>query len=245
MAGDYPARSDQRKPFLRDMRVGAWSRITNEGLQGIAANDRPLPDWLMEMLTTMYLFTADDFVVWSSDTNVPPGQTGADYSRAWKYNAHGVFESIVKGAHRYSALDPLHKGDFRWCWFRLPLVNKNQTEGERPDQKPLVFAKLRTFENKPWIELFAAWPSLDRQPGTLTLWLDKNGKRSRAYTVRLRDGRSSFLDAWQLPDDFADIEGKNVWLRFTDGAGKTRTWRGDWREAVDETVKTPPAFRGR
>ncbi len=233
LAGGYPDRSDQRKAFLRNVRVGAWSRITNEGLQGIQQNDRPLPPWLIETLVMMYLFTADDIVIWSSDTNVPSGPPGADYSQAWKYNAHGVIEYVVKAAHRYSALDPLHQGPFRWCWFRLPMVNKNQTDGDRYFEKPLVFAKLRAFEGQPWIELFAAWPALDGQPATLTVWAEKDGARTPEYRVELANGRSSFLDAWQLPDGFESVEGRDVFVRFTDPLGRAHTWCGDWRETAD------------
>jgi len=233
LAGEYPARSDQRKEFLRSVRVGAWSRITNEGLQGIQQNDRPLPPWLIETLMTMYLFTADDIVLWSSDTNTPAGPPGADYTTTWKYNAHGVMEYVVKAAHRYSALDPIHSGPFRWCWFRLPMVNKNQTEGDRYFEKPLVFGKLRTFEGKPWLELFAAWPALDGQPGTLTVWAEKGERRTPEYRVELANGRTSFLDAWQLPDGFDGLEGRDVFVRFADPLGRTHTWRGDWREAAE------------
>lgn len=245
-AGAYPASSAQRKPFLKNARISAWTRVTNEGLQGIQQNDRPLPGWLIEMLTGMYLFTADDLVVWSSDTNTPPGPLGADYTKAWKYNAHGVFEHIIKAAHRYSALEPLHqeKQAFQWCWFRLPMVNKNQSEGERPDQKPLVFGKLRQYEGKPWFELFAAFPALDNRAGEFKIWIEKDGRRSRGYTVQLDNGRSYFYDAWQLPAEFQNLEGKHIWLRFKDVSGRTRTWRGDWRETVDEAVATPTDYRG-
>jgi hypothetical protein len=233
LAGAYPEQSDQRKPFLRNVRVGAWTRITNEGLQGIQANDRPLPPWLIETLTGMYLFLADDIVAWSSDTNVPAGPLGADYTKAWKYNAHGVVEFLVKAAHRYSALEPVHQGPFRWCWFRLPMVNKNQTEGERYIEKPLAFAKLRSVGGKPWIEVFAAYPAVDGQPAELILWAERDGKRTPDYRLGLANGRSYFTDAWQLPDGFEGLEGRDVRLRFTDPLGRTHTWRGDWREAAE------------
>ncbi|MEO7720120.1 MAG: hypothetical protein ABIY70_28355 [Capsulimonas sp.] len=243
MAGQYPDASDRRKPFLKNVRVSAWTRITNEGMQGIQQNDRPLPGWMIEMLTGMYLFTADDIVVWSSDTNTPPGPMGADYTKAWKYNTPGVMEYLVKGAHRYSALDPLHHGAFQWCWFHLPVVAKNAEDGERYDQKPIVFGKLRPLAGKTWLELFAAWPSLDNRPAQFQIWIDKGGKRSAAYTIELADGRHSFYDAWRLPDGFQNLEGRDIWLRFKDSQGVTRTWRGDWRAPVDSKVTTPPAYQ--
>ena len=233
LAGAYPEDSTQRKPFLRNVRVGAWTRITNEGLQGIQQNDRPLPAWELEMLTGMYLLTADDLVVWSSDMNTPSGAPGADYTKAWKYNTHGVTEAVVKAAHRYSALDSLHTGPFQWCWFSLPMVNKNQSEGERYDQKPLAFGKLRTYKGRSWLELFAAYPALDGQSGDLQVWVEKDGKRSPTYNLQLANGRSYFYDAWQLPAELKDLKGKHVRFRFTDLLGKTHTWRGDWREPVD------------
>ena len=243
-AGQYPASSDLRKPFLKNVRIGAWTRYTNEGTQGIHQNDRPLPGWLMELITGMYLFTADDIVVWSSDTNVIPGKLGADVSKAWnwKYGHFGFTEFLLKAMHRYSTLDPLHHGAFKWCWFRLPIVDENKTDGERYDQKPLVFGKIRTYEGKPWLEMFAAWPALDGQPAEFKVWIDKDGQRSAAYTIELANGRSYFYDAWQLPAEFKDIDGKNVWIRFKDPLGKVRTWRGDWREKVDESVATPADF---
>lgn len=244
LAGAYPAHSGARKDFLRNVRVGGWSRITNEGVQGVELNDRPLPGWEFELLIGLYLFTADDVVVWSSDTNHPPGPLGADYTKWWKYNAHGVVEYLVKAAHRYSSLDPLHRGPFRWCWFRLPMVNRNQTDGDRYDQKPLVFGKLRTFEGREWLELFAAWPALDHQKAELLVWIDRDGLRSPAYRVGLADGRSYFLDAWQLPEGFAGLEGRDIWLRFTDQLGQVRTWRGDWRESVDPSVLPPEVYSG-
>jgi hypothetical protein len=230
LAGEYPERSDQHKPFLDKVRIGAWTRVTNEGLQGIEQNDRPLPGWELETLMALYLMTADDIVVWSSDTNTPPGPLGGDYTKAWQYNAHGVFEYIVRAAHRYSALDPIHEGPFHWCWFRLPMINENKTEGDRYVEKPLAVGKLRTFEGKPWMELFAAWPALDDQPTTLTLWVERDGVRSPDYAIELADGRSYFLDAWQLPAELAGAEGRDVHLRFTDQLGVERTWSGDWRE---------------
>lgn len=246
LAGQYPAHSGLRKEFLKNMRIGAWTRYTNEGLQGIQQNDRPLPGWLIETLVGLYLFTADDIVAWSSDMNHPPGPPGADYTRTWKYNAHGVVEHVIKAAHRYSALDPLHKaeGAFQWCWFRLPVVNKNQSDGDRYTQKPIVFGKIRTFEKKPWMEVFAAWPALDGRPASFKLWADKDGKRSPAYTLQLADGRSYFYDAWQLPETLTGLEGKHIWLRFTDLMGETRTWRGDWREPADNSVAPPPDHAG-
>ncbi len=67
----------------------------------------------------------------------------------------------------------------------------------------------------------------------------QNGQCSRAYTIHLKNGCSNFYDAWQLPPQSANLESKEVWLPFTDAAGQVRTWRGDWRAAVDESVKTP------
>jgi hypothetical protein len=229
LAGGYPASSEARKDFLRHVRVGAWTRITNEGLLGIRQNDRPLPAWLMETLTSMYLFLADDLIVWSSDTNTPPGAPGADYTKAWKYNAHGVVEQIVKAAHRYSALDPVHRGPFKWCWFRLPMVNKNQTDGDRYDQKPLIFGKLRTYGGKPWIELWAAYPALDGEPRDLEVWVEKGGRRSAVWKCRLANGRRTFYDGWQLPKGFENLEGADVHVRFRDLLGVVHEWVGDWR----------------
>ncbi|MBI5831716.1 MAG: hypothetical protein HZB16_05300 [Armatimonadetes bacterium] len=242
-AGDYPSSSTQRRPGLEKTRVGAWTRYTNEGLEEIAQNDRPIPFWELEMLCGLDLFTTDDLVVWTSDMNVVPGKPGADQSQCWKYGAYGVVEAVVKAAHRYSAFEPLHQGDFQWCWFRLPLVDRNLPDGERYDQKPLVFAKLRTYAGQPWIEVWAAWPALDGQPATLRLWFDQGGRRSAAYRVELRNGRSYFHDAWQLPAGLAGLQGRDVWVRFADQQGTTRTWRGDWREKVDESVATPPDYR--
>ncbi len=229
LAGVYPADSTMRRPWLRNMRVGAWTRITNEGLQGIEQNDRPLPGWLLDMLTGMYLFLADDVVMWSSDFNTPPGPPGADYTKTWVYNAHGVIEYLIKAAHRYSALDPIHEGAFRWCWFDLPMVDQNRVDGHRYEQKPLVFGKLRTVNRRPWLELWCAWPALDDLPANLTVWIERNGKRSPEWPVRLRDGRSYFLDAWMIPEAFADAEGRDVCVRFTDQLGQTHIWQGDWR----------------
>ncbi|MGE5611067.1 MAG: hypothetical protein ACM359_17590 [Bacillota bacterium] len=230
LAGQYPAHSELRRPFLKNIRIGAWTRLTNEGMQGIKQNDRPIPGWLIEMLMGMYLFTADDIVEWGVETNRGPRPLGSDYTDAWKYAIHGPFEYIVKAAHRYSALEPLHQGPFQWCWFKLPMVNQNRTDGEYYHQKPIVIGKIRTYQNKPWLELFAAWPSLDQQPAVLEITIERAGKSSPTYQIELVNGRSYFYDAWQLPADFKDLEGKDVRLRFTDLAGQTRLWRGDWRE---------------
>lgn len=243
LAGQYPASSDLRKPFLKNVRISAWTRYTNEGLQGIQQNDRPLPGWLIEALSQMYLFTADDLIAWSSETNTPPGPLGGDYSKYYQHNTFGMVEYVIKAAHRYSALEPLHRGDFQWCWFHLPMLEKNQTDGERPDQKPIAFGKIRTFEGKPWLELFALWPALDNQATDFKIWVDKDGRRSPAYTVRLANGRTSFYDAWQLPTEFSKLEGKHIYLQFKDLMGQARTWRGDWRVEVDD-VLPPAGYRG-
>ena len=228
-AGQYPANTELRRSYLWDTRIGAWSRITNEGLQGIEQNDRPLPGWLMEMLVGMYLFTADDVVLWSSDTNHPPRPLGANNTSTWQYNAHGVIEYVVKAAHRYSALDALHQGSYQWCWFHLPMVKQNTADGERYYQKPLVFGKIRTYNGQQWMELFAAWPGLDNQSTDLKLWIEKDGGRSPVYTIQLANGRSYFYDAWQLPAGLTNLEGKHVKLQFKDQMGALRTWCGDYR----------------
>jgi hypothetical protein len=245
MAGRYPAQSGMRKPFLSNCSVGAWSRYSNEGVQGIQQNDRPLPGWLLETLIGLYLFTADDITLWSSDMNFYPGPLGGNYTNAWRYNAHGVLESVVRAAHRYSALDPLHRadGEFQWCWFNLPLINKNETAGDRYFEKPIAMGKLRRFEGRTWLELFISWPALDNTPREFKVWLDKDGQRSSAYTLRLPHGRTYFLDAWQLPETFTGLEGKHVWLRTTDLLGKSRTWRGDWRASVEQNVSTPADYK--
>lgn len=245
MAGVYPARSDLRKAFLSNCRVGAWSRYSNEGLQGIQQNDRPLPSWLLDLLCGLYLFTADDLTLWSSDMNFNPGPLGGNYTNAWRYNAHGVLESVVRAAHRYSALDPLHAapGAYQWCWFNLPVVNNNQTPGERYFEKPIALGKLRQFEGRTWLELFAAWPALDQTPKTLKVWIDKDGRQSRAYTIQLAHGRTYFYDAWQLPEGFENLDGRHVWIRGEDLLGVTRTWRGDWREPANNIRPMPSDYR--
>lgn len=238
-AGAYPADSELRKAFLSRCRIGAWSRYTNEGLQGIEQNDRPLPGWLLDLLVGMYLFTADDITLWSSDMNFLPGPPGGNYTNTWRYNAHGVLESVVKAAHRYSALDPLHAAPdpFRWCWFNLPVVNRNETPGDRYFEKPIAMGKLRRFEGRPWLELFVAWPALDHTSKSLEVWLEKDGRRSAPYHIELAHGRTYFLDAWQLPDDWQDLEGKDVWIAGTDLLGVKRTWRGDWRKTANASER--------
>lgn len=182
--------------------------------------------------------------LWSSDMNFIPGPLGGNYTDAWRFNAHGVLESVVKAAHRYSALDPLHTagGTYRWCWFNLPVVNKNETPGDRYFEKPIASGKLRQFEGRTWLELFVAWPALDNTSKTLKVWIDRDGQRSNAYTIQLPHGRTYFYDAWQLPDTFTGLEGQHVWLRTTDLLGAQRTLRGDWRQSADNVVSTPPDF---
>ncbi len=244
LAGQYPADSSLKKPFLSNCRIGAWSRYTNEGLQGIEQNDRPLPAWLLEMLIGMYLFTADDITMWSSDMNFIPGPIGGNYTSAWRFNAHGVLESVVKAAHRYSANEPLHAagGTCQWCWFNLPVINKNESPGDRYFEKPIAVGKLRRFEGHTWLELYVAWPALDNTSKEFKVWIDKDGQRSRAYTIQLPGGRAYFYDAWQLHDTFSGLEGRHVWLRATDLLGNQRTWRGDWRQPTDGAGETPGDF---
>ena len=195
------------------------------------------------MLTGLYLMTADDIVAWSSDFNQAPPKLGADNSATWQYNAHGVMEFLVKAAHRYSAFDALHSGDFQWCWFNLPLVNKNQTDGDRFEQKPLAIGKVRSYEGKPWLELFAAFPALDGTSTRMKVWIEQNGVKSKSYDIALKNGRSYFYDAWQLPANFKNSQGKDIYLQFTDALGKTRIWRGDYREKVAENISAPPSFK--
>lgn len=242
-AGQYPSNSTLRKPFLTNTVIGAWSRFTNEGLLGIEQNDRPLPSWLLEMLTGIYLMTADDIMLWSSDTNFVPGALGANYRTAWQYNAHGVLESVVKAAHRYSALDRLHDGSpFKWCWFSLPVIHQNTTTPDRYFEKPLAIGKIYIFEGKPWLELFAAFPALDNTSATFSVWVNQNGTRSKTYTFTIPNGRSYFLDAWQLPTNFSNLEGKDIYLRFNDLLGTRHTWHGDWRTTVNNNSSAPSAY---
>lgn len=229
LAGRYPSSRQDRKPFLKNVQVGAWTRITNEGMQGIVQNDRPLPGWLMEMITGMYLMTADDIVVWSSDFNNPPGPLGGDYTKTWKYNTEGVMEYLVKALHRYSAMDPIHHGAFQWCWFNLPLVNKNKTDGDRYYQKPIAIGKIRKYHNKPWLELYVAFPAMDSESAIMKVWVEKEGRKSPTWSIKLANGRSYFYDAWEIPGRFNDLEGRNVYLQYHDAMGTLRTLRGDWR----------------
>lgn len=229
LAGDYPDSSLDRKPFLKDVQIGAWTRITNEGMQGIQQNDRPLPGWLMEMMTGMYLMTADDIVVWSSDFNNPPGPLGGDYTKTWKYNTQGVMEYLVKAMHRYSVMDPIHHGAFQWCWFNLPLVNKNETDGDQYYQKPIAIGKIREYHGKPWLELYVAFPAMDNQSSTMRIWVDKSNKKSPIWTIKIPNGRNYFYDAWEIPGGFKGLKGRNVYLQYHDAMGIERTERGDWR----------------
>lgn len=244
MAGQYPADNSIRKSFLSNCRIGAWSRVTNEGLLGIAQNDRPLPDWQMEMESAMNIFTADDIIYWSSDFNHTAGPMGADYSSTWQYNTEGVMENIVKAAHRYSVLDPIHSSDFKWCWFDLGVVNQNETAGDRYFEKPIMMGKLRVFEGHPWLELFIAWPALDGTPKSFKVWMDNGSQKSSAYTVQLQNGRSYFYDAWQLPDTFLNSNGQDVWIRCNDMLNVQRTWRGDYRVSASNSVATPADYTG-
>jgi hypothetical protein len=242
LAGQYPANSLLRKDFLKNVRVGAWLRYTSENGGGILHDDRPLPGWMMELLSGMYLFTADDLMLTGHE--MPLATPGADSTKYYAYRTHGMAEMALKAAHRYSAFDPIHKGPFQWCWFKQPVLNRNESDGERPDQKPIVFGKIRVINNTPWLEVFAAWPGLDLRPANFKLWLDKDGRKSNAYSFELENGRTYFYDAWQLPNTYANAEGKNVWLRFKDQQGVTRTWRGDWREKADDSVPTPADYNG-
>ena len=99
--------------------------------------------------------------------------------------------------------------------------------------------------------MFAAWPALDHHSADFKIWIDKDGRRSPAYTIQLANGRSTFTDAWELPAGFSGLEGRHVRLRFRDLLGQTRTWCGDWRESMDRFDPTqgrlrtlPPDYRG-
>ena len=230
-AGQYPSDSTLRRSYLAGARIGCWSRYSNEGWPPIPQNDRPIPGWQYEMMTGLYLFTVDDIMTWSPEMNHGPGPLGGNYTSDWSYNAYGMVEYLVKAAHRYSALDALHQAPFKWCWFHLPLVDANATEGERYDQKPIVYGKIHTYNGQPWLELYAAWPGLDNQSADLKIWIDKDGARSPTYTIQLANGRCYFLDAWQLPAGFTGLEGQHVKLQFKDQLGVTRTWCGDYRVA--------------
>ena len=232
IAGGYPSDSRQKRPHLSNSLVGAWTRISNEGVSGIQQNDRPLPSWQLDMVCGMSLFAADHLVMWASEFNTLPGAPGSDFTNAWKYNAHGAVEFIVKAAHRYSVLDPIHSAPFKWCWFDLPMVAQNKTDGDRFDQKPIIMGKIRQFKGKPWLEMWAGWPAADNQPSTFVVWVEMNGKKSPEWRIKLKNGRSYYLDAWQLPDQFAKAEGQHVHVRFTDQLGVTRHWQGDWRQRI-------------
>ncbi len=93
--------------------------------------------------------------------------------------------------------------------------------------------KVRQFDGRTWLELFVAWPALDKESRSLQVWIDQDGRRSPFYTIQLRHGRTYFYDAWQLPAEFKRLEGRHVWMRGKDLLGVQRTWRGDWRERAD------------
>lgn len=83
---------------------------------------------------------------------------------------------------------------------------------------------------------------MDNTSKSFKVWLDKDGARSKAYTVQVRNGRTYFYDSWQLPDSFSGLQGQHVWLRANDLLGIQRTWRGDWRVTADNGVSTPPDY---
>ncbi|GAB3568921.1 hypothetical protein GCM10027578_22380 [Spirosoma luteolum] len=234
LADGYPSESGQRRAGLENVSAGAFTRFSNEGVNGIVQNDRPVPAWELELFNALNLFLAPELYAWGVDFNRDPVALGA-YNAAWPtYQADGVAEQIIKAAHVHSAFGNIQNSRFKWCWFNLPIVSYFKIDGHKHGQKAICHGKLRDVNGTVWIELFLAFPLTDDRPTTFTVWIEQGGVQSQPYLCQLPNGRSYFYDAWQLPATFAydALTGANVWISYPDVFDVPRTHRGDYRLAV-------------
>lgn len=243
-AGSYPSVSTQRKSFLANCKLGSYQRYTNEGMDRISQNNRPVPFWITVQWTLLDLFTMDHEFCWGIEWNHPPKGLGEKDPRNVPYSSDGVVEAIAHAAHRYSVNDPIHQGNFKWCWFNLPMYARNTGEGHRYYQKPIIFGKIRPNSSKAILEIIIAYPGSDNNVTDFTIWVDDGTTKSLGYTARLQSGRKTYYDAFQLPDAFsyADLEGKYIYISWLDLVGFRRYGRGDYREAIPGNISVPNLY---
>ena len=230
LAGGYPSRSGMRRPGLENAESGSFTRYTNEGVQGIVLNDRPVPAWELSMFSSLSMFLTQHLWCWGVDFNHEPDTLGAIHYQTWQYEAHGVAESVINAAHRHAAFSNIQNSPFKWCWFNLAIVNNCQTDGDGYHQKALCHAKIRNVNGSVWLEVWFAFPSTDNRSTVFQLYAEQGGIRSNTYDCELRSGRHYYYDCFPLPQSFSydSLEGENIVVSYPDVLNVQRIHRGNY-----------------
>ncbi|MVM34965.1 hypothetical protein GO755_33365 [Spirosoma sp. HMF4905] len=238
IAGQYPAQSGMRRSGLEGTKTGSFTRYTNEGVDGITHNDRPVPAWQLELFNALNLFLTQHLWCWGVDFNHEPDALGANHADTWYYGAYGVAESITKAAHRHAAFTNIQASAFKWCWFNLAMVNHMQTDGDGYHQKALCHAKIRNVNGTVWLEVLLAFPASDNRSTLFQVWVQQGSIQSEIFQCELPSGRHYFYDCFLLPSSFSyeQVEGENVYLTYPDTMNVPRYHRGDYRQSVDNVV---------
>jgi hypothetical protein len=235
LAGGYPAYGGQRRESMIGVQSGSFTRNTQEGVDGIVQNDRPVPAWQMDLFNAINLFLSNHTWCWSVDFNHEPDQVGSDHTNVVAYQAHGPMESLIRAMHRHSAFSQIQTSAYKWCWFNLAMVNNMRGDGNSYAQKAIMHAKIRNVNGTAWLEALIAFPCTDGRPTRFRLWVDKNGVQSEPFECWLQNGRSYFYDAWPLPSDFSydQLEGADIYGDYLDVQNVDRYVRGDYRASLD------------
>lgn len=234
MAGGYPSRGGMRRPGLESTETGSFTRYTNEGVQGVVLNDRPVPAWQLSLFTSLNMFLTQHLWCWGVDFNHEPGELGSNHSDIWPYQAHGVAESIINAAHRHAAFSNIQNSQFKWCWFNLAIVNHMRTEGDGYHQKALCHAKIRNVSGTAWLEVWFAFPASDNRSTLFQVFVEQGNLRSVTFECELQSGRHYFYDCFLLPQsfDYESLEGENVYVSYPDALNVQRVHRGNYQQPV-------------
>ncbi len=119
---------------------------------------------------------------------------------------------------------------------------------EEFEKKPILFGGLCDSRadkaSKPYFWFFASYPAQDisEQTQGIYWWVDGGGAAITPGYAYMMDGRQTFLDDHQVPDNVAGLSPTRFRTQFTDLMGEKHTLTGDYRSAKITSHPTPPAL---
>ncbi|GAB3783263.1 hypothetical protein GCM10028818_40880 [Spirosoma horti] len=231
--------------FRLDTESQSGSTLESTGLNQAEfdmLNSRPLyPNWTEGNAIRMYL--KSDYVRGWMDSQ-PRTDLGADNNKQSK--ARASVEIYAKGFQRAANLNWIFDTPYKPLVPKLWLKNQGIVSNPDPDEhfarKPILDGGVAMYQGKPTIWMRGEWPCQDEDRTTSVLiWAKKNGLFTPAYELHLV-GRTTTLEYWQLPDEFATIDPKDVFAQFDSLLDEKITWCFDYREPKITDHPTPPAL---
>ncbi|GAB3544993.1 hypothetical protein [Spirosoma fluminis] len=246
----YALRRNDRSADFAGVHYGDWYRTNTEEANAPGQGDsRPLNPQSLEMSAIFRSVMFDVNFLWHGEylqrgptthangaiqfPGVQGGQGG------YKTNL-GQYEYIVKGLHRVSELDGRNWGN--WYWIRA-----QRGIGITADKwkEPVIRGRISETGNN--VLIAAAWPMLDPEDNVrVDVWVDTGAWKSGSTYFTIT-GRTTYLDAWQIPAVPAGVQilPQHLRFRFTTPllqTPQTVTWTGDYRFTASNSEALPTAI---